>query len=58
MFFSSLYLMSEITNKFTCYLHSKDKHFQTSTKYSGLNLSLVQPAFEKLVKKDDVLAEV
>ncbi|XP_028441208.1 probable E3 ubiquitin-protein ligase HERC3 isoform X1 [Perca flavescens] len=37
---------------------SKDKHFQTSPKYSGLNLSLVQPAFEKLVKKDDVLAEV
>ncbi|XP_078113864.1 putative E3 ubiquitin-protein ligase HERC4 isoform X2 [Sander vitreus] len=37
---------------------SKDKHFQTSPKYSGLNLSLVQPAFEKLVKKDYVLAEV
>ncbi|XP_049430285.1 probable E3 ubiquitin-protein ligase HERC3 [Epinephelus fuscoguttatus] len=36
----------------------KDKHFQTSPKYSGLNLSLVQPAFEKLVQKDVVLAEV
>ncbi|XP_041794818.1 probable E3 ubiquitin-protein ligase HERC4 isoform X2 [Chelmon rostratus] len=37
---------------------SKDKHFQTSQKYSGLNLSLAQLAFKKLVKKDHVLAEV
>ncbi|XP_029290721.1 probable E3 ubiquitin-protein ligase HERC3 isoform X2 [Cottoperca gobio] len=37
---------------------SKDKHFQTSPKYSGLNLSLVQRAFEKLGKNDDVLTKV
>ncbi|XP_073327615.1 probable E3 ubiquitin-protein ligase HERC4 [Pagrus major] len=37
---------------------SKDKHFQTSLKYSGLNLSLARQAFKKLVKKDNVLAEV
>ncbi|XP_070764277.1 probable E3 ubiquitin-protein ligase HERC3 [Enoplosus armatus] len=37
---------------------SKDKHFQTSPKYSGLNLSLARLAFKKLVKKDNVLAEV
>ncbi|XP_054475896.1 probable E3 ubiquitin-protein ligase HERC4 isoform X2 [Anoplopoma fimbria] len=37
---------------------SKDKHFQTSTKYPGLNLSLARLAFEKLVKKDNVFAEV
>ncbi|XP_044049751.1 probable E3 ubiquitin-protein ligase HERC4 [Siniperca chuatsi] len=37
---------------------SKDEHFQTSPKYSGLNLSLAQHCFEKLVKNDDVLAEV
>ncbi|KAL7391384.1 hypothetical protein ABVT39_008597 [Epinephelus coioides] len=36
----------------------KDKHFQTSPKYSGLNLKLAQLAFEKLVKKDTVFAEV
>lgn len=39
-------------------LHSKDKHFQTSPKCSGLDLSLAQLAFEKLVRKDDVLKEV
>ncbi|XP_070686886.1 probable E3 ubiquitin-protein ligase HERC4 [Pempheris klunzingeri] len=37
---------------------SKDKHFQTTPKYSGLNLSLARIAFEKLVKRDDVMAEV
>ncbi|XP_037623786.1 probable E3 ubiquitin-protein ligase HERC3 [Sebastes umbrosus] len=37
---------------------SKDKHFQTSPKYSGLNLSLARRAFKKLVKNDDVFAEV
>ncbi|KAM8750883.1 putative E3 ubiquitin-protein ligase HERC3 isoform 2-T2 [Acanthopagrus schlegelii] len=37
---------------------SKDKHFQTSPKYSGLNLSLAKRAFEKLTKTDDVMAEV
>ncbi|KAL7402017.1 hypothetical protein ABVT39_008232 [Epinephelus coioides] len=36
----------------------KDKHFQTSPKYSGLNLKLAHLAFEKLVKKDTVFAEV
>ncbi|XP_051238205.1 probable E3 ubiquitin-protein ligase HERC4 [Dicentrarchus labrax] len=36
----------------------KDKHFQTSPKYSGVNLSLARIAFKKLVKKDNVLAEV
>ncbi|XP_040893624.1 probable E3 ubiquitin-protein ligase HERC4 [Toxotes jaculatrix] len=36
----------------------KDKHFQTSPKYPGLNLSLARLAFKKLVKKDDVFAEV
>ncbi|XP_044049752.1 probable E3 ubiquitin-protein ligase HERC4 [Siniperca chuatsi] len=36
----------------------KEKHFQTSPKYSGLNLSLARLAFKKLLKKDDVLAEV
>ncbi|XP_035520693.1 probable E3 ubiquitin-protein ligase HERC3 [Morone saxatilis] len=42
-----------------CFLdQSKDKHFQTSPKYSGLNLSLAQLAFEKLVKKQDIFAEV
>ncbi|KAM7396240.1 hypothetical protein PAMP_019297 [Pampus punctatissimus] len=35
-----------------------DKHFQTSQKYSGLNLSVARLAFQKLVKKDDVWAEV
>ncbi|XP_045892497.1 probable E3 ubiquitin-protein ligase HERC4 [Micropterus dolomieu] len=37
---------------------SKDKHFQTSPKCSGLDLSLAQLAFKKLVRKDDVLKEV
>ncbi|XP_036962839.1 probable E3 ubiquitin-protein ligase HERC3 isoform X2 [Acanthopagrus latus] len=37
---------------------SKDKHFLTSPKYSGLKLSLARRAFKKLVKKDDVIAEV
>ncbi|XP_054476471.1 probable E3 ubiquitin-protein ligase HERC3 [Anoplopoma fimbria] len=37
---------------------SNDKHFQTSSKYSGLNLSLVRHAFKKLAKKDHVFAEV
>ncbi|XP_070828128.1 probable E3 ubiquitin-protein ligase HERC4 [Chaetodon trifascialis] len=37
---------------------SKDKHFLTSRKDSGLNLSLARLTFKKLVKKDSVLAEV
>ncbi|KAG7229828.1 hypothetical protein INR49_012477 [Caranx melampygus] len=37
---------------------SKDKHFQTSTKYPGLNLSLARRTFKKLVKKGEVFAEV
>nr|XP_020460096.1 probable E3 ubiquitin-protein ligase HERC4 [Monopterus albus]XP_020460097.1 probable E3 ubiquitin-protein ligase HERC4 [Monopterus albus] len=37
---------------------SKDKHFQTSPKYSGLNLSFAQKKLEELVKKDDVYEEV
>ncbi|TMS05606.1 putative E3 ubiquitin-protein ligase HERC4 [Larimichthys crocea] len=37
---------------------SQEKHFQTSPKYSGLNLSRARQAFKKLVKKDKVLAEV
>lgn len=39
-------------------ISSKDKHFLTSPKYSGLKLSLARRAFKKLVKKDDVIAEV
>ncbi|KAM7396239.1 hypothetical protein PAMP_019296 [Pampus punctatissimus] len=35
-----------------------DKHFQTSQKYSGLNLSVARLAFQKLVKKDDVWDKV
>ncbi|KAM3610146.1 uncharacterized protein V6R79_026111 [Siganus canaliculatus] len=37
---------------------SNDKHFQTSSNYSGLNLSLAQRGFEKLAKREDVLAEI
>ncbi|XP_026222290.1 probable E3 ubiquitin-protein ligase HERC3 [Anabas testudineus] len=36
----------------------RDKHFKTSPKYPGLNLSLARRAFRKIAKKDDVLAEV
>ncbi|XP_062245637.1 probable E3 ubiquitin-protein ligase HERC3 [Platichthys flesus] len=36
----------------------KDKHFQTSSKYHGVNLSLARLAFKRLVRKDDVLSEV
>ncbi|XP_047196022.1 probable E3 ubiquitin-protein ligase HERC4 [Hippoglossus stenolepis] len=36
----------------------KEEHFQTSSKYHGVNLSLARVAFKKLVKKDDALAEV
>ncbi|XP_068169993.1 probable E3 ubiquitin-protein ligase HERC4 [Antennarius striatus] len=35
-----------------------DKHFQTSSNYSGLNLTLARTAFKSLVTKDSVLAEV
>ncbi|XP_041852105.1 probable E3 ubiquitin-protein ligase HERC3 [Melanotaenia boesemani] len=38
--------------------YRNDKHFQTSPNYSGLDLSLAKRTFKKLVKKDDVLAEV
>ncbi|XP_062276633.1 probable E3 ubiquitin-protein ligase HERC4 [Scomber scombrus] len=37
---------------------SRDKHFQTSPTYFGLNLSVANHNFNKLVKKDTVLAEV
>ncbi|XP_022074626.2 probable E3 ubiquitin-protein ligase HERC4 [Acanthochromis polyacanthus] len=37
---------------------SRDKHFQTSPKFCGLNLKRARRAFKKLVKKDDVRAEV
>ncbi|XP_072241436.1 probable E3 ubiquitin-protein ligase HERC3 [Leuresthes tenuis] len=37
---------------------SNDKHFQASALYSGLDLSLAQEVFEKLVKTDDVMSEV
>ncbi|KAF7654590.1 hypothetical protein LDENG_00067360 [Lucifuga dentata] len=36
---------------------SHDKHFQTSAKYSGLDLSIARLAFKKLVKSDQVWAE-
>ncbi|XP_019960901.2 probable E3 ubiquitin-protein ligase HERC3 [Paralichthys olivaceus] len=36
----------------------KEKHFHTSSKYPGLNLSLARLAFKKLVENDDVFAEV
>ncbi|TNN55021.1 putative E3 ubiquitin-protein ligase HERC6 [Liparis tanakae] len=35
---------------------SEDKHFQTSSKYSGLDLSAARHAFENLAKKDHVEA--
>ncbi|CAK6973243.1 uncharacterized protein LOC128359488 [Scomber scombrus] len=37
---------------------SRDKHFQTSPTYFGLNLSVARRNFKKLVKKETVLAEV
>ncbi|KAM9398503.1 LOW QUALITY PROTEIN: putative E3 ubiquitin-protein ligase HERC6 [Salvelinus alpinus] len=37
---------------------SCDKHYQTSLKHSGLDLSLARMAFQKLAEKDKVLAEV
>uniref|UniRef100_A0A4W5P1Q4 HECT-type E3 ubiquitin transferase n=1 Tax=Hucho hucho TaxID=62062 RepID=A0A4W5P1Q4_9TELE len=37
---------------------SCDKHYQTSLKHSGLDLSLVRMAFQKFAEKDKVLAEV
>ncbi|XP_053175956.1 uncharacterized protein LOC128359488 [Scomber japonicus] len=37
---------------------SRDKHFQTSPTYFGLNLSVARRNFKKLVKKENVLAEV
>ncbi|XP_045075926.1 probable E3 ubiquitin-protein ligase HERC3 [Coregonus clupeaformis] len=37
---------------------SRDKHYQTSLKHSGLDLSLARLAFQKLAEKDKVLAEV
>ncbi|XP_029010158.1 probable E3 ubiquitin-protein ligase HERC4 isoform X2 [Betta splendens] len=36
----------------------KDKHFQTSPTYHGLNLSMARLAFKKLVQKEDVVTEV
>ncbi|XP_029910455.1 probable E3 ubiquitin-protein ligase HERC3 [Myripristis murdjan] len=37
---------------------SGDKHFQTSPKYSGLNLSIAQLAFKKLATRQNLLTEV
>ncbi|KAJ8000716.1 hypothetical protein DPEC_G00183240 [Dallia pectoralis] len=37
---------------------SRDKHYQTSLKHSGLDLSFVRLAFQSLAKKDKVLTEV
>ncbi|XP_071263666.1 probable E3 ubiquitin-protein ligase HERC3 isoform X1 [Salvelinus alpinus] len=37
---------------------SRDKHYQTSLKHSGLDLSSARLAFQKLAKKNKVLAEV
>ncbi|XP_020324643.2 probable E3 ubiquitin-protein ligase HERC3 isoform X2 [Oncorhynchus kisutch] len=37
---------------------SRDKHYQTSLKRSGLDLSFARLAFQKLAKKNKVLAEV
>ncbi|XP_029622148.1 probable E3 ubiquitin-protein ligase HERC3 [Salmo trutta] len=37
---------------------SRDKHYQTSLKHSGLDLSFARLAFQKLAQKDKVLAEV
>ncbi|XP_045074686.1 probable E3 ubiquitin-protein ligase HERC3 [Coregonus clupeaformis] len=37
---------------------SRDKHYQTSLKHSGLDLSLARLVFQKLAEKDKVLAEV
>lgn len=60
-------IISELYNlmNYTLYLHfflffplSHDKHFQTSPKYSGLDLSLARLSFKKLVKRAEVLAEV
>ncbi|XP_013767854.1 E3 ISG15--protein ligase HERC5-like [Pundamilia nyererei] len=39
-------------------LKDKDKHFQTSPTYSGLDLSLARRSFEKLVMQDVVFAEL
>ncbi|XP_071025008.1 probable E3 ubiquitin-protein ligase HERC3 [Oncorhynchus clarkii lewisi] len=36
----------------------RDKHYQTSLKHSGLDLSFARLAFQKLAKKNKVLAEV
>lgn len=42
-----------------CFLDQrKDKHFATSPKCCGLNLQLVQGAFEKLAKNADLLTKV
>uniref|UniRef100_A0A3P9LC48 Probable E3 ubiquitin-protein ligase HERC4 n=1 Tax=Oryzias latipes TaxID=8090 RepID=A0A3P9LC48_ORYLA len=40
------------------FLEKKDKHFQTSPKYHGLDLKRAQLAFKKLVKKKNVWEEV
>ncbi|KAK5867920.1 hypothetical protein PBY51_012375 [Eleginops maclovinus] len=37
---------------------SQDKHFRTSPKYHGLDMMLVQRAFEKLAKKEGLLKKV
>ena len=37
---------------------SSNKHYQTSSKYSGMDLSLARKVFKKLAKKEKVLAEV
>ncbi|XP_036008072.1 probable E3 ubiquitin-protein ligase HERC4 [Fundulus heteroclitus] len=40
------------------FLVQRDKHFQTSPKYHGLNLKLARRYFKKLVKTEDVWEEV
>ncbi|KAE8295842.1 E3 ISG15--protein ligase HERC5 [Larimichthys crocea] len=50
--------ISECDSKSWKKIKHQEKHFQTSPKYSGLNLSRARQAFKKLVKKDKVLAEV
>ncbi|XP_029986375.1 probable E3 ubiquitin-protein ligase HERC3 [Sphaeramia orbicularis] len=37
---------------------SRDKHFQTSSKFCGLDFTAVQRAFTKLLQKDQVLTQV
>ncbi|XP_062333275.1 probable E3 ubiquitin-protein ligase HERC3 isoform X2 [Osmerus eperlanus] len=40
------------------FLDRSNKHYQTSSKYSGLDLSLARKVLKKLAKKEKVLAEI